>query len=138
MNNHMKPHDLITSILLFSSQIAFAQTDVIYGGDHFEFTYSVTLPQLDRAIGMWLPLAKTDSFQTVKVERISAPVAWRRIADRDYQNDILVMSPGPGAELQKNRDRLQRSPLREIDLQCQGRCEALSPARASCPAERYV
>ena len=45
---------------------------VIKGRDEFEFVYRATLPQISDAARMWLPLAATDSFQTVEVKSIKA------------------------------------------------------------------
>jgi transglutaminase-like putative cysteine protease len=44
---------------------------------------------------MWLPLAKTDAFQTVEIERISLPAGWRKVEDRDYKNQIAAVSLTP-------------------------------------------
>src|SRR3979411_1967530 len=68
---------------------------VIRGEDHFEFSYRATLPQLDGKAEMWLPLAKSDAFQTVEVERISLPAGWRKIEDRDYKNEIVALTLDP-------------------------------------------
>jgi hypothetical protein len=68
---------------------------VIRGADHFELIYRVKLPDLIGTGSLWLPLAKSDVFQTVEVEGISAPTAWKQIQDRDFKNQILVLAPGP-------------------------------------------
>ena len=73
---------------------AFAD-DVIRGEDHFEFSYRATLPQLDGKAEIWLPLAKSDAFQTVDVERISLPAGWRKIEERDYKNEIVALTLDP-------------------------------------------
>lgn len=44
---------------------------------------------------MWIPLAKTDAFQTVTEERIDIPIRWEKVQDRDYGNDICVLHPQP-------------------------------------------
>jgi hypothetical protein len=85
---------LILSLLLFE-QTAFAVQDIIRGEDHFEFTYRATLPSLDQKSRLWVPLAKTDPFQTVEIERISLPSGWQKIEDTDYKNQIAVSTIGP-------------------------------------------
>ena len=42
-----------------------------------------------------MPLAKTDSFQTVTEEDVSIPMKWEKVQDRDYGNDICVLYPQP-------------------------------------------
>jgi hypothetical protein len=89
----MKTLQLIIFPLLLQCT-AFAD-DVIRGDDHFEFSYQATLPQLDGKTEIWLPLAKSDAFQTVEVERISLPAGWRKIEDRDYKNEIVALTLDP-------------------------------------------
>jgi transglutaminase-like putative cysteine protease len=84
-------------LFLLSSQCActaFAE-DIIRGEDRFEFRYRATLPSLDGKAEIWLPLAKSDAFQTVEVERISLPTGWRKIEDRDYKNEIVALALDP-------------------------------------------
>ncbi len=68
---------------------------VIQGIDRFEFTYRVKLPELTKTGHLWLPLAKTDAFQTVEIKEITTPSQWKKIQDRDYGNNILFLSPSP-------------------------------------------
>ncbi|MDQ3621224.1 MAG: hypothetical protein M3463_01860 [Verrucomicrobiota bacterium] len=53
------------------------------------------MPQLSEPGRVWLPLAKTGAWQTVTINRISAPIPGRTIQDRDHGNDILVLPVGP-------------------------------------------
>ncbi len=69
--------------------------EIIHGTDHFEFSYRVTLPELNKAGRLWLPLAKSGPYQNVQVEGISSPMKWRETSDADYGNQILIMNPGP-------------------------------------------
>lgn len=89
----MKTLRLILSLLLLQGT-ALAE-DIIRGEDRFEFRYHVTLPSLNEKAELWLPLAKSDAFQTVEVEQISLPNGWRKIEDRDYKNDIAVLTLDP-------------------------------------------
>jgi len=68
---------------------------VINGEDEFEFIYRVKLPQISAAAQMWLPLAQSDRFQTVRVEGIQAPVEWRELADRAHGNKVLFLTASP-------------------------------------------
>lgn len=68
---------------------------IIKGSDQFEFVYRVKLPEIKGEARIWLPLAKTDSFQTVTKEDLSIPMKWEKVQDRDYGNDICVLQPRP-------------------------------------------
>ena len=85
----MKTLRLIIFPLLL--QCAAFADGIIRGEDQFEFSYRATLPQLDGKAEIWLPLAKSDAFQTVEVEQISLPTGWRKIEDRDYKNEIVAV-----------------------------------------------
>jgi len=68
---------------------------IVKGTDKFEFVYQVKLPQITGEARVWIPLAKTDAFQTVTVEELNIPVKWEKIQDRDYGNDICAFQPQP-------------------------------------------
>jgi transglutaminase-like putative cysteine protease len=67
--------------------------DIIKGSDEFEFVYRVTLPQIEGEARLWIPLARSDAFQTVTAEKIEIPISWEKVHDRDYGNDICVLHP---------------------------------------------
>ncbi|PYI96743.1 MAG: hypothetical protein DME98_11225 [Verrucomicrobia bacterium] len=68
---------------------------IVKGTDQFEFVYRVKLPEIKGDARVWLPLAKTDAFQTVTEEKLNIPMKWDKVQDRDYGNDICVLSPQP-------------------------------------------
>jgi hypothetical protein len=68
---------------------------IIKGSDQFEFVYRVKLPEIKGEARIWMPLAKTDSFQTVTEEQLNIPMKWEKVQDRDYGNDICVLYPQP-------------------------------------------
>ena len=68
---------------------------IIKGTDQFEFVYQVKLPEIKGEARVWVPLAKTDAFQTVTEEKLSIPMKWEKVQDRDYGNDICVIYPQP-------------------------------------------
>jgi len=68
---------------------------IVTGTDQFEFVYRVKLPEIKGDARVWIPLAKTDAFQTVAKEKLNIPVKWERVQDRDYGNDICVLHPAP-------------------------------------------
>ncbi len=78
-----------------SASRAADEPGIVKGFDDFEFVYRVKLPEIKGDARLWIPLAKTDAFQTVTREEISIPIKWEIIQDRDYGNDICVLHPQP-------------------------------------------
>jgi transglutaminase-like putative cysteine protease len=74
---------------------AAGEPGIIKGSDQFEFVYRVKLPEIKGEAHVWIPLAKTDAFQTVIKEELSIPIKWEKVQDRDYGNDICVLHPRP-------------------------------------------
>jgi transglutaminase-like putative cysteine protease len=68
---------------------------VIHGEDAFDFTYRIRLPQLSDSASLWLPLAQSDTYQSVEIKRIDAPSEWRQIEDPTHGNKVLFLSVGP-------------------------------------------
>ena len=68
---------------------------VIRDRDEFEFLYRATLPEITGPARMWLPLAATDSFQTVEVKSISAPGKQSILQEREHGNKVLFLELGP-------------------------------------------
>jgi transglutaminase-like putative cysteine protease len=66
---------------------------IVKGSDEFEFVYRVRLPVIKGNARLWIPLGKTDAFQTVTQKEISIPIKWEKVQDRDYGNDICVLHP---------------------------------------------
>lgn len=71
------------------------QPGIVKGSDEFEFVYRVNLPEIKGEARLWIPLAKTDAFQTVTEEKIDIPIQWEKVQDRDYGNDICVLHLRP-------------------------------------------
>jgi transglutaminase-like putative cysteine protease len=74
---------------------AAAEAGIIKGADEFEFVYRVKLPEITGTARVWMPLAKTDSFQTVTVEELNIPMKWDKVQDSNYGNDICVVNAQP-------------------------------------------
>ena len=68
---------------------------VIRGEDQFEFVYRVKIPPVSGPARLWLPLAQSDAFQTVRVEEIRAPASHRELDERAHGNKVLFMTLGP-------------------------------------------
>jgi transglutaminase-like putative cysteine protease len=83
-------------LLIARSTITAApDSSIIQGSDEFEFVYRVKLPEIEGQARLWIPLAKTDAFQNVTQTKVSIPVQWEKVQDRDYGNDICVLYPQP-------------------------------------------
>src|SRR6266436_7640114 len=98
MSPHLLMRLLSLSVFLLSSAIATRAADnpgVVKGTDQFEFVYRVKLPEITGDARVWIPLAKTDAFQSVTVEELNIPMKWEKVEDRDYGNDICVLHPQP-------------------------------------------
>jgi transglutaminase-like putative cysteine protease len=78
-----------------STIAAATHSDIVTGSDEFDFVYRVKLPEIAGQARLWLPLAKTDAFQTIAQEEVSIPIKWAKVQDRDYGNNICVLQAGP-------------------------------------------
>jgi transglutaminase-like putative cysteine protease len=85
----------LVSLGLFAGLISRAADEpgIVKGSDEFEFVYRVKLPEIRGDARLWIPLAKTDAFQTVTQEEISIPLKWEKVEDREYGNEIYVLHP---------------------------------------------
>jgi transglutaminase-like putative cysteine protease len=86
----------IVPVLFLASALtvhAAAEPGIVKGADQFEFVYRVKLPEITGEARVWIPLAKTDAFQTVTVEKLNIPMKWEKVQDRDYGNNICVLYP---------------------------------------------
>ena len=89
---------LILLVFLLAVAVATHAADspgIVKGTDQFEFVYRVKLPEIKGEARVWIPLAKTDAFQTVTEEELNIPMKWEKVQDRDYGNDICVLRPHP-------------------------------------------
>jgi transglutaminase-like putative cysteine protease len=68
---------------------------VVEGNDQFEFYYTAQIPQLTEPARMWIPLAESDEFQSVKI--LSQTIAGKSqiLKDKTFGNSILFMELGP-------------------------------------------
>jgi transglutaminase-like putative cysteine protease len=85
----------IFCLATLSGAQAAGEPGIIKGSDQFEFVYRVKLPEIKGEARIWMPLAKTDTFQTVIEEGLNIPMKWEKVQDRDYGNDICVLHPEP-------------------------------------------
>jgi transglutaminase-like putative cysteine protease len=87
---------------------------VIRGEDQFEFDYRVKVPPLSGPAQLWLPLAQSDAYQTVRVEEIRAPSSHRELDERAHGNKVLFMTldaadAGSTIEVRYSVKRLEKS-----------------------------
>ena len=62
---------------------------VVEGSDAFTFTYAFKLPEINSSAEIWLPVAQTDSFQTIEIVEINFPTDYQIIKDQSNENNIL-------------------------------------------------
>ena len=91
---------------------------VIEGVDNFEFHYEVTLPKIEESARIWIPVPRSDRFQTVALQSIEAPVEHRILEEKQFGNSIMYMelSPeqsGKKLELVYNVVRQEKKPYEE-------------------------
>jgi len=89
---------LILAVFFLGVALATRAADnpaIVKGTDEFEFVYRVKLPEIKGEARVWIPLAKTDTFQTVTVEELNVPMRWEKAHDREYGNNICVLQPRP-------------------------------------------
>ncbi len=75
-----------------------ASTDllgVIEGKDRFEFRYEVTLPEMDVPAKIWIPVPRSDRFQTVRRVSLEVPAEHQMLEEREYGNTLLYLELAP-------------------------------------------
>ncbi|MSU43754.1 MAG: transglutaminase domain-containing protein [Pedosphaera sp.] len=86
---------LLAALAMGAVALSAAEKTIVLGSDRFEVTHRVTVPALEQAGTLWLPLAGTDAFQSFESKLITAPAPWRQARDAAHGNDVLVMGAGP-------------------------------------------
>ena len=64
---------------------------IIEGEDQFVFSYEVTLPEMNEASKIWIPIPQTDDFQKVEVVSIKTPSEHKILKEAYYGNSVLFM-----------------------------------------------
>lgn len=98
-----------------------ASTDllgVIEGEDAFEFYYEVTLPEIKGPAKIWIPVAKSDRFQSVSLKSVEAPTAHRILKEKRHGNSVLFMEltpeqSGKKVEIVYDIKRVEKNPYEE-------------------------
>jgi transglutaminase-like putative cysteine protease len=98
---------------------------VIRGEDRFEFDYRVKIPALSGPARLWLPLARSDKAQTVRVEEIQAPASRRELDERAHGNKVLFVpleqkDGGSTVEVRYEVKRLERSAYASTEARPRG------------------
>lgn len=94
---------------------------VIEGEDHFEFHYEAVLPEMKEAGRMWVPIAQSDEYQTVKLISMKVPGKQQMLQEREFANNILYVEVGPEHSGQKleiiyDVSRKEKSPYAAQEL----------------------
>lgn len=82
---------------LFLSGYGMGSPAYLSGKDTFEFTYSLTLPQLNEGQKgkVWLPVAHSDPFQKVEVQKEENPLSVKKTRDTKFENEVIFLEFGP-------------------------------------------
>ncbi len=93
---------------------------VIEGQDQFQFTYEITIPELESIAKAWIPVAKSDRFQTIEVVSIETPSEYQITTEKCNNNDIIFLELIPENSNQKikliyNVIREEKGAYREQD-----------------------
>lgn len=67
---------------------------VVEGSDEFEFYYRIELPEISGNAKMWLPIATSNTFQTVELLSLKVPGDHQMLKDDEFGNTILYMELG--------------------------------------------
>ncbi len=68
------------------------QQQIVHRTDRFQFGYEVTLPKERGLTKVWLPVAKSDAFQQVKIESLSLPDFAQVVEDSGNGNKLEFIS----------------------------------------------
>ena len=87
---------------------------VVKERDRFEFFYRATLPEINEAGRIWIPLPTTDQFQTIDVKYVESPVDQQILEDREHGNKMffMVLTPensGETIEICYRVERLEKT-----------------------------
>jgi transglutaminase-like putative cysteine protease len=100
----------LSVLALVTTHLAFAHPSIIEGRDEYEFIYRVLVPKEATGARIWVPLARSDEFQMVRLDAI--PKAARRITERVHGNDVLyIESVSEPVELRYAVTRKEKKPF---------------------------
>ena len=108
---------LVSSLTSAAAIHASENQQIIKNKDIFEFTYQVTIPEIECKKGrLWLPIASSDRHQKVDLLGVTTQSPWRLIKDEQFGNRILTMSlgkrdAGKKIELRYRVERREINPL---------------------------
>ena len=131
----MRPLLAIITLLTVVNVIA-ADKKIIRNTDRFELVYTVTLPEINAAGKLWIPLARADSYQRFESLSIESPTSWHKTQDEVHQNELLVIHPSKTDSGRKITIRYQVSRKEKIahtetgDPKKHLKAEALVPINA--------
>jgi hypothetical protein len=106
---------------------------VVRDRDLFEFVYRATLPKLEAAARMWIPVARSDPSQTVSIRSMSVPGTHRILDEKTHGNRVMLVELRPEdggrtVEIRYHVERLERAAYEEPET---------DPGRYLAP-ERFV
>ncbi|MGH8004704.1 MAG: transglutaminase-like domain-containing protein [Limisphaerales bacterium] len=58
---------------------------------HLSYAFTVKIPSGSGKVNIWIPLPRSDGYQTLKSFKITGPLRYSRYTDREYGNTILKL-----------------------------------------------
>ncbi len=112
---------------------------VIKDRDEFEFLYRATLPPMNDNARMWIPLPRTDSFQTVEIKSIKAPGHRQILKENQHGNSalFLTLSPQDSGKIVEIRFQIQRREKSVYEANTLSSGQYLEPERLVPADERF-
>lgn len=68
---------------------------VVEGTDDFEFKYEALVPKITQVTQAWIPMAKSDRFQEVKLVSMNIPGNYKILEEKEFGNQVIYMELGP-------------------------------------------
>jgi len=104
---------------------------VVEGKDNFVFKYGVQLPEISGPAQMWIPIARSDRWQTIEIISLQAPGKKEMIQEDEYGNTILYLELLPEHSSRKiiisyRVQREEKAPYSEKDTDLLKYLEATS------------
>lgn len=93
----MKASCALLALTLTAAHSASAHPSIIKGSDEYEFTYRVVPPKDAANVRLWLPLARSDEFQVVRLH--GKPPEARQLRERAHGNEVLYLESSEPVEL---------------------------------------
>lgn len=131
---------LLIATSLLASTLAFTQST-----RHFDFRYEFTVQSVDagKELRLWIPMATTDQYQTVKIVRVSGDLPLKKTREKRFGNSMFYASaPAAAGErdykfsIEYDVIRRERTTLSDADREASKNPGAMTAANQRSPIVR--